>query len=302
MEANEQLIIDLPPKDPEISKRAASSLKIAENYEITNQQMFEFAADDLKNIKSLMKRVEEQRTSQVGPLNTEVKRINAEYKEPMNWLESAEQILKGKILLYTQAQERIAAEAQRKADEAARQERARIEAEQRAQQAEAQRQAQEAAQAEAAKRKAEADAAEAQRQADKAAEDGDKEAAQAAFAAIEKAERERVEAETAASQARMAQEAAQAEADANEMTALVTTAAPMQTSAKVSGISTSKSWKARITDKEALVKHIADHPELLDWVEIKMTGINGMAKALKQNMQIPGVEAYPDISVSARAA
>jgi type IV secretory pathway TrbL component len=131
---------------------------------------------------------------------------------------------------------------------------------------------------------------------------GDKEAAQAAFAAIEKAERERVEAEAAASQARMAQEAAQAEADANEMTALVTTAAPVQTSAKVSGISTSKSWKARITDKEALVKHIAAHPELLDWVEIKMTGINGMAKALKQNMQIPGVEAYPDISVSARAA
>lgn len=302
METNEQLIIDLPPKDPEISKRAASSLKIAENYEITNQQMFEFAADDLKSIKSLMKRVEEQRTSQVGPLNTEVKRINAEYKEPMNWLESAEQILKGKILLYTQAQERIAAEAQRKADEAARQERARIEAEQRAQQAEAQRQAQEAAQAEAAKRKAEADAAEAQRQADKAAEDGDKEAAQAAFAAIEKADRERAEAEAAASQARMAQEAAQAEADANEMTALITTAAPVQTSAKVSGISTSKSWKARITDKEALVKHIADHPELLDWIEIKMTGINGMAKALKQNMQIPGVEAYPDISVSARAA
>lgn len=299
---NEQLIIDLPPKDPEISKRAASSLKIAENYEITNQQMFEFAADDLKSIKSLMKRVEEQRTSQVGPLNTEVKRINAEYKEPMNWLESAEQILKGKILLYTQEQERIAAEIQRKREEAVRQERARIEAEQRAQQAEAQRQAQEAAQAEAAKRKAEADAAEAQRQADKAAEDGDKEAAQAAFAAIEKADRERAEAEAAASQARMAQEAAQAEADANEMTALVTTAAPVQTSAKVSGISTSKSWKARITDKEALVKHIAAHPELLDWVEIKMTGINGMAKALKQNMQIPGVEAYPDISVSARAA
>lgn len=302
METNEQLIIDLPPKDPEISQRAASSLKIAENYEITSQKMFEFAADDLKNIKSLMKRVEEQRTSQVGPLNAEVKRINGEYKEPMNWLESAEQILKSKILLYTQEQERIAAEAQRKADEAARQERARIEAEQRAQQAEAQRQAQEAAQSEAAKRKAEADAVEAQRQADKAAEDGDKEAAQAAFAAIEKADRERAEAEAAASQARMAQEAAQAEADANEMTALVTTAAPVQASAKVSGISTSKSWKARITDKEALIKHIAANPELLDWVEIKMTGINGMAKALKQNMQIPGVEAYPDISVSARAA
>lgn len=302
METNEQLIIDLPPKDPEISRRAASSLKIAENYEITSQKMFEFAADDLKNIKSLMKRVEEQRTNQVGPLNTEVKRINGEYKEPMNWLESAEQILKGKILLYTQEQERIAAEAQRKADEAARQERARIEAEQRVQQAEAQRQAQEAAQAEAAKRKAEEDTAEAQRKAEKAAEEGDKEAAQAAFVAIEKAERERVEAEAAASQARMAQEAAQAEADANEMTALVTTAAPVQTSAKVSGISTSKSWKARITDKQALVQHIAAHPELLDWVEIKMTGINGMAKALKQNMQIPGVEAYPDISVSARAA
>jgi membrane protein involved in colicin uptake len=302
MEINEQLIIDLPPKDPEISKRAASSLKIAENYEITNHQMYEFAADDLKSIKSLMKRVEEQRTSQVSPLNTEVKRINAEYKEPMNWLESAEQILKGKILHYTQAQERIAAEAQRKADEAARQERARIEAEQRAQQAEAQRQAQEAAQAEAAKRKAEADAAEAKRQADEAVANGNKEAAQAAFAAIEKADRERAEAEATESKARQAQEVAQAEAEASEMTALVTTATPVQVSSKVSGISTSKSWKARVTNKQALIQHIAAHPELLDWVEIKMTGLNGMAKALKQNMQIPGVEAYPDVSVSARAA
>lgn len=299
---NNQLVIELPPKDPEIQRRAESSLKIAQNYAINSPQMYEFAADDLKKVKTLMKRVEEQRTGQVGPLNAEVKRINAEFKAPMEFLENAEKVLKGKMLTWSQEQERIAEEKRRIAEDAARKERARVEAEARAQAAEAERQAREHAAAEAAKRKAEEEAIEAQRQADEAAANGDKEAAALAFAAIEKADRERVEAEAAAAQARIAQEQAAAEAAAHEMTSLVVSAAPVQTSSKVSGISTSKSWKARITDKAALIKYIAEHPELLEWVEIKMTGPNGMAKALKQAMKIPGVEAYPDVTVSARAA
>ena len=301
--AENNIVIALPPKNPDLVRRAGSLKKIAENYVIDSQQMNECAAEDLRNIKSLQKRLEDQRTSEVGPLNAEVKKINDEYRAPSDWLKDAESILKNKVLGYTKEQERIAQEAQRKADELARQERARLEAEARAQQAESIRLAQEQAKAQAEQRQAEAAARQAQLDAQRAAEEGNFAAQRAAQAAIEQAEQARLKAEQENAAARAAQEQAQEKAEAAEMTALVTTAPTAQAPAKLSGVSMSKSWKARVTDKKALLRYIAEHAdECADWADIKMTPLNGMAKALKQNMQIPGVEAYPDSIVSARAA
>lgn len=301
--AENNIVIALPPKNPDLVRRAGSLKKIAENYVIDSQQMNECAAEDLRNIKSLQKRLEDQRTSEVGPLNAEVKKINDEYRAPSDWLKDAESILKNKVLGYTKEQERIAQEAQRKADELARQERARLEAEARAQQAESIRLAQEQAKAQAEQRQAEAAARQAQLDAQRSAEEGNLAAQRAAQAAIEQAEQARLKAEQENAAARAAQEQAQEKAEAAEMTALVTTAPTAQAPAKLSGVSMSKSWKARVTDKKALLKYIAEHAdECADWADIKMTPLNGMAKALKQNMQIPGVEAYPDSIVSARAA
>ena len=301
--AENNIVISLPPKNPDLVRRAGSLKKIAENYVIDSQQMHECAAEDLRNIKSLQKRLEDQRTSEVGPLNAEVKKINDEYRAPTDWLKEAESILKSKVLGYTKDQERIAQEAQRKADELARQERAKLEAEARAQQAEAIRLAQDQAKAQAEQRQAEAAARQAQIDAQRAAEEGNLTAQRAAQAAIEQAEQARLKAEQENAAARAAQEQAQEKAEAAEMTALVTTAPTAQAPAKLSGVSMSKSWKARVTDKKALLKYIAEHAdECADWVDIKMTPLNGLAKALKQNMQIPGVEAYPDSIVSARAA
>lgn len=301
--AENNIVIALPPKNPDLVRRAGSLKKIAENYVIDGPQMCDCAAEDLRNIKSLQKRLEDQRTSEVGPLNAEVKKINDEYRAPTDWLKEAESILKNKVLGYTKEQERIAQEAQRKADELARQERARLEAEARAQQAEAMRLAQEQAKAQAEQRQAEASARQAQLDAQRAVEEGNIAAQRAAQAAIEQAEQARLKAEQENAAARASQEQAQEKAEAAEMTALVTTAPTAQAPAKLSGVSMSKSWKARVTDKKALLKYIAEHAdECADWADIKMTPLNGMAKALKQNMQIPGVEAYPDSIVSARAA
>lgn len=126
-------------------------------------------------------------------------------------------------------------------------------------------------------------------------------------------ERERIEAEArakaeeaaklaAAGDTRAADEA-QAQAVALQSTATIVTAPAMTAPvAKVSGITTKEVWSARITDKAALIAHIAAHPECLDWVEVKMTPLNQMAKALKANMRIPGVEAFADSQMAVRAA
>jgi|GEM_PF-797660 len=296
------ITIAIPAKNPALARRASAFVKIAENYAVTSPQMFELAAEDLKSVKALQKRLEDQRTSEVGPLNAKVKEINDEYRAPKDWLSNAESILKEKLLTYTTEQERIAAEERRKAETAARIERQRLEAEAREKQALADRQAAQIAAAEAAQARAQAEQADAQATANAAAQAGDHAAAREAFAAVDKAETERLEAEQIAVQARHVQEQAQQDAFATEMTALVMTAPVVASKAKVAGISTSKNWKARVTDKAALLKYIADHPEMHDWVDIRMTGLNGMARAMKQTMNIPGAEAYPDISVSARAA
>lgn len=97
-------------------------------------------------------------------------------------------------------------------------------------------------------------------------------------------------------------EMAQINAAMMETTALVI-AAPVSVSAapKVSGVTFNSIWKGLVTDKAVLLAHIATHPELLDWVDIKPTPINQMAKALKTAMRIPGVEAYEEAGISSRS-
>lgn len=72
--------------------------------------------------------------------------------------------------------------------------------------------------------------------------------------------------------------------------------------AKVSGIRTTVRWSAEVTDKVAYLKHVLEHPELIDTVEISMKPLNQMATALKDKMSIPGIRAVSTESMSARAA
>lgn len=90
-------------------------------------------------------------------------------------------------------------------------------------------------------------------------------------------------------------------ADALDMQAASTVAvAPLIEAPAASGAHVRKVWKARLTDKMALIKAVAEgkaSPELLDYNE--SVG-NGLAKALKSGMNVPGVEAYEDVQVVAR--
>lgn len=132
-----------------LATKAQSALANASDFVIDSHTMFELASDDLKQIKTLQKEVEEKRTSITGPLNQAVKAVNDLFRSPKDYLDKAEATLKRAMVTWTSEQERIAAEARAKAEAQARAERERLAAIER-EQAEAARKAQEEAQAAAA--------------------------------------------------------------------------------------------------------------------------------------------------------
>lgn len=219
--------------DQAMFRQAENSLATARAYQIDSQEMRDLAGEDLQQIKRRQKTIESQRLELTAPLNAVVKKINDMFRQPKDWLDEAERLLKGAILIYDQAQAAKAAEEQRLREEAARIERERIAAE-----------------------------------AEKAREAGRAEEANA-----------------------MAQVA--------EMVIAPPVAVPVQ---KTAGISTRSNWTAEVVDLMELVKAVAAGTQPLSLLQADTTKLTQMAKALKGELNIPGVRAVENKIISARAA
>lgn len=109
-----------------LATEAQKQLTNAKDYVIDSQTMFELAGDDLMQVKALQKEVEAKRTAITGPINQAVKAINDLFRAPKEYLDQAEATLKRAMVTYSNEQERLAAEARRKAEEEARIERERL--------------------------------------------------------------------------------------------------------------------------------------------------------------------------------
>lgn len=257
------------------TNQAQRALANAADFTVDSDEMLEAAGDDLRAVMGLKKRVEEHRTSITGPLNQVIKAINDMFRAPAAYLLEAEQKLKGSMLVYTEQQRLLAEKARREAEELARKERERLAEEQRQQEAAARAAAEAAKQAEAA--------------AIAAAEAGDSEAAAAAQ------DEARKQAEAA--------EAAVAEAQATAIThAVISMPVAVQAPAKVAGISTSKTVDFEVVDLHALVKHVADHPELITLLMADSVKLRAQVRATGMNTKLPGVRVYQKSTMSARAA
>lgn len=114
------------PDAAALNTRAQSALAMVNSMVIDSHETYELAADELKAIKSKAKTIEDQRTSITGPINKALKAVNDLFRGPSDYLAQAEKIIKTKMIGYTTEQERIAAEAQRKAEAEIRAEQARI--------------------------------------------------------------------------------------------------------------------------------------------------------------------------------
>ncbi|MDB5975200.1 MAG: hypothetical protein JWR07_1960 [Nevskia sp.] len=259
-----------------LAGQARAALTSAQDLIIDSPAMYELAGEELKNIKTLQKQVEEKRTSITGPLNAALTAINGLFRGPKEFLEQAESACKRPMVAYSQEQERIQAEARRKAEEEAAAERRRLAAEQAEQERRA-RAAQEAV-------------AKAQREAAAAAAAGDR----AAQAAAE--EQARKQAEAAAN--------AQAEAQAAAQTAEVISmpiAAPALS--KVSGVSGRTNYTAQVDDLMTLVRAVAEGKAPIQCLCADEKFLGAQARAFKKAGPLfPGVTAVAERSLSARAA
>jgi hypothetical protein len=259
-----------------LAGQAQAALTSAQDLIIDSPAMFELAGEELRQIKALQKTVEEKRVAITGPLNAALKAVNDLFRPPKEYLEQAEQACKRPMVAFTQEQERIAAEARRKAEEAAAAERRRLAAEQ----AEQERIAREAAAA----------AERAQKEAAAAAAAGDAEAA--------------ARAQAEARQQAEAAQAAAAEAQATAQTAEVISMPIAATAvSKVSGVSGRVNYAAQVDDFMALVRAVAEGKAPAECLCANEKFLGAQARAFKKAGPLfPGVTAVAERSLSARAA
>jgi hypothetical protein len=69
---------------------------------------------------------------------------------------------------------------------------------------------------------------------------------------------------------------------------------------KVKGISNQTTWRAVVTDKAALIKAVAEGKIGDDVLEPNMVVLNKLARALKKQLDVPGVVAEDKVSVTVK--
>lgn len=131
------------------TSEAQGLIEISEAYEISDIDMLQAGANQLKEIKATEKQLEEMRVNLKKPFLDGGKEIDSFFKAPIEFCQKAERILKNKCLAFQQEQERQRREAEAEARRLAEIERQKIEAEQRAKAEALRKQAEQASAAEA---------------------------------------------------------------------------------------------------------------------------------------------------------
>ncbi len=129
---------------------------------------------------------------------------------------------------------------------------------------------------EEARKKAEAEAEAARKKAEEAAKGND---------------------EQAAAEARAKAEEAQAQQEALEHAPAPVV---MPDTPKVKGLSKRQKWSAEVTDFEALVKAVAEGKAPITLLKVDQTALNGMARSLKDALNIPGIRAVAENVLASR--
>lgn len=132
-----------------------------------------------------------------------------------------------------------------------------------------------------------------------------RQAEQARLEAAAKAERDRLEAEAKKALAEAKDDPTKMlEAQAKAAIAQTVVAVQVAAAPKVSGTSIRETWEVVVTDKGALVKHIAanyeQHPELLDYLDVNTPALNALARLHKQSFSLVGVRADRKQGITSR--
>lgn len=114
---------------------------------------------------------------------------------------------------------------------------------------------------------------------------------------VAKAERERLEREAA----ELAAQGRTGEAAVKEQVAQMVVAAPIAVpqAPVVAGISTRETVDFEVTDLHALIKHVAERPELVNLLAADKVKLGAYVRGLGMNANLPGVRVFPKQSIAA---
>lgn len=271
--------IDIPAELREHAQAQAAPeqaqhwLQVAQSYQIDDDDMYAAAGEELRNIVTMGRQIEDQRKSITAPMLEAKRRVDDFFRVPLDRLQEAERVLKVAMGGYQRLQLQRAEEARRAAEAAAevqRQAQAKLLAEQRAAEA--------AAQAERDRLQAEAEA-----QMQKAIDTGD---------ATAMAQAEQTMAAAAAVQAAPVESPPEIQAP---VAAPVVPLAP-----RAAGVSVRTVWKAKVTDKSGFIRGAAGRPEIEALLDINEGKLNKFAAATGGKAHLTGVTFYEEPVVSAR--
>ncbi len=284
------------PPEVEASVRQANSLYAqATAITIDSPAMYQMAADELNDLRTRFREIENTRKHLKEPFLEGGRRIDAFFKVPLDRLSAAADEVKTRMGTYKAEQDRIAEEARRAEEARLRSEREELERQQREAEAAARAAREEAERAErAARAKAEAEAAAARAAGDEAA----------ARAAEEQAAREAEEARQRAQAAEIEQARRAAEAQAAIDLAEIAPPPAVTSAATAAGVATRKTWKVKSVDLSALVQAAAEgitrgDESLLAYLIVDESALNGVARALKGAARVPGVVFGEETSIAA---
>ena len=252
---------------------AQQALQVAQSYVIDDDEMYAAAGEELRNIVTRSRQLEDLRKSITAPMDEAKRRVMDFFRVPLERLQQAESVLKLGMGTYQREQAAKAEAARREAEAIARQQR---EEQQR-------READARAAAASAQAERERLAAEAQAQMQKAIDTGDAQAM---------AQAEHTMAAAAAVQAAPVEQPAQVVVP---MSMPVVPMAP-----RAAGVSTRTVWKAKVTDKSAFIRAAAGRPEIEALLSVNESALGKFAQATAGKAPLAGVTFYEEPVVAVR--
>lgn len=278
-EVPKSLAVELPVTTELTTKiKPAGALALAQVWEIDSAEMAQAASDQRAEWAQQIDEIKKARADFLDPAKRILEAAARWFNPPIEDRESGRKVLGDKLLTWNEKEKaRIAAERAQREEEARK---ARQKAEQ---------------EAAAARARAEEQAREERRRADEAEErrrqaeaEGNARAAAAAAAEAAKA-KERAEAVV---------ENANARAEQAHVEAAAMALAPKVVETKIHGSTVRENWVAVLRQgmsedqaKALIVKAAATNPQLLGLIDIDVSALNKLAKALKGAMDVPGYEA-----------
>lgn len=271
------------PEEAVLLKTAQTSVAPINTAIIQSSNDYEIVAGGVSRLQREIKDIEDFRMSITRPLDVAKKTIMDKFRGALDLRATAVAHGKRLMIAFREAEEHKRREEQRRIDELARKERARLAAEAAAVEAKARQQAEEARR----------QAAEAEQARLRAVAEGNAKAAAAA------AERNAKLAERADALESAGIEKA---AELATISELVVAPTVISEATKVAGQSIRRIWKARVTDKQLFLLAVANNPQYTNLVDVNQSALDRLAKALEGNFKVDGAEAYNEASLSSRSA